>query len=334
MATSSMSPAGSGGRRPSAPTVLVTGGSGFIGTTLVSRLRAEGVAVRVADLVPFPDPDVPAVTGDLRRDEVLQAALAPGTEAVFHLAAMTSVLESVQHPEEVYRTNVAMTAALLERSRQLGVAGFVLASTNAVVGDGLRVARRDAAGPRAGQAGPRADVIDEAAPLRPLTPYGATKAAAEMLLSAYTASYGMAASSARLTNVYGPGMARKDSIVPRLMRAALSGDTIRVYGDGLQVRDYLHVQDAVAGLVLAWRAGASGPVTLGSGRSSTVLDVVESARAVTARPIPVEHIEARPGEMRAVVVDTRRARVLGFRPELDLRAGLVTAWDDFRQAAS
>lgn len=295
-------------------TVLVTGGSGFIGTVLVRRLLAAGVKVRVADLVVFPDPAVACVTGDLRRAEVLEAALAPGTAAVVHLAAMTSVLESVRQPEEVYLTNVALTAALLERSRQLGVERFVVASTNAVVGSGLAPG----------------SAIDESAPLRPLTPYGATKAAAEMLASAYDSCYPMAAASIRLTNVYGPGMAGKDSVVPRLMRAARSGAVLQVYGDGHQVRDYLHVDDAVAALDLGWRLPVRGPLTTGSGRSISVLELVQAARVATGAPIPVDHVDARPGEMRAVVVDTARARSLGVSPRVSLEEGLAGVWEDFR----
>src|SRR5206468_11927937 len=96
----------------------------------------------------------------------------------------------------------------------------------------------------------RAPAIVESATLQPLTPYGATKAAAEMLMSAYTASYGVRCTSLRLTNVYGPGMQAKDSIVARLMRAIRLGGTFEIYGDGRQVRDYVHVSDVIAAIRL------------------------------------------------------------------------------------
>ncbi len=182
--------------------VLVTGGSGFIGRNLVNQLLAHDHDVSVVDLVPFPG-EVPCVVGDLRDPEVVAQAVGEGVDGVIHLAALTSVLKSINEPDAVYRTNVLATELLLERCREVGVPRFVLASTNAVVGD------------------VGTSLINEDTPLHPLTPYGATKAAGEMLLAAYAASYGLSAVSLRFTNVYGVGMQAKDSIVARMMRAAL-----------------------------------------------------------------------------------------------------------------
>lgn len=181
--------------------VLVTGGSGFIGRHVVALLQETGHQVTVADLNDFPDSSVQTVTGDLCEHEVREDAVAQGVDAILHLAAATSVLGSIERPDQVHRTNVEMTASLLELARQRGVGTFVLASTNAVVGD-------------VGHS-----TITENLPLAPLTPYGGTKAAAEMLLSGYAGAYGLRTPAVRLTNVYGPGMAHKDSFVPRLLRA-------------------------------------------------------------------------------------------------------------------
>lgn len=319
-----MTPGAEAGRSRS--TVLVTGGSGFIGSALVRRLQALGARVRVADLAPPPLPGPPSdyaapesVLGDLCRVEVLERAVTAEIDAVFHLAAMTSVLESKSRPAEVFQTNVAMTSSLLERCRVLGVGHFVLASTNAVIGGGLS------------ELGPEgvSRAINELAPLRPLTPYGATKAAGEMLACAYAASYAMTTCSVRFTNVYGPGMANKDSFVPRLMRAALAGSMVHVYGQGRQVRDYLHVSDAVEALVLAWQTSISGSLTVGSGVSTSVLELADAARMATGRPIETDHVEPPAGEMPAVVVDIARARSLGFEPKVSLAEGLVDTWNDF-----
>src|SRR6266567_662852 len=236
--------------------VLVTGGAGFVGRSVVRALRRERARVTVVDLQPFPDGDVTSVVGELTDPATRDAAVGEGLDGIVHLAAVTSVLRSMEDPAGVYEANVAATAGLLELARARGVGRFLLASTNAVVGD-------------VGDA-----TIHEDIPLRPLTPYGATKAACEMLLSGYAGAYGMSTCALRLTNVYGPGMAAKDSFVPRLMRAARSGGGVDVYGDGTQLRDLVHVDDVISGLLTAWSADHTGPLIVASGTSDSVNDLV------------------------------------------------------------
>jgi UDP-glucose 4-epimerase len=290
--------------------VLVTGGSGFIGRHVTSALARAGHTVSVVDRVPFEDPAVECVTGELEDPEIRAAAVTQRLDAVVHLAAETSVLGSIERPELVHRVNVDATAGLLELCRRRDVATFVMASSNAVVGS-------------------FEGAMSESVPLAPLTPYGATKAAAEMLMSGYSGAYGIRTVSLRLTNVYGPGMLHKDSFVPRLMRAAADGTSVKVYGDGLQRRDLVHVRDVARAFTDALVDWPSGPVIVGSGTSVTVLDLVESARAATGCPIPTSHVEPKPGEMRAVVVDTSLARSRGFEASTALLEGLRTTWVDF-----
>jgi UDP-glucose 4-epimerase len=290
----------------------VTGGAGFIGTAVVRSLLARGAEVTVADLRPSAEPGARSVTGDLRRPEIVDRAMARPLAAVVHLAAETSVVASMSSPVEVYETNVALTLSLLERCRVGGVHSFVLASTNAVVGD-------------VGEA-----LIDEESPPRPLTPYGATKAAAEMLVSAYSASYGIAGSAVRLTNVYGPGMQQKDSLVARLMRAGQAQGSVSIYGDGNQVRDYLYIEDAVQGILLALDTKVVGPLTVGSGVSTSVNDLHHLLGDVTGVDLALPHVAARPGEMPAVRVRIDEARRLGFQPRTSLRQGLEATWESFR----
>jgi UDP-glucose 4-epimerase len=290
--------------------VVVTGGAGFVGTAVVRCLLASGCRITVADRIPSPLPGVDNVVGDLRDPGVLERALGDETTGVIHLAAATSVLGSVNDPVGTYEHNVGVTAMLLELARSRGVGRVVMSSTNAVVGD---VGKQ---------------VIDETLPLQPLTPYGATKAAAEMLLSGYSGSYGLSTCALRFTNVYGRGMHHKDSIVARLMRAARSGSTIQVYGDGDQLRDFIYVDDVAAATVLTWRAAVAGPLVIGSGRSVTVLELVELARRATGRPIAIEHVPPRAGEMEAVIVDVSRARRHGFDCSVPLEAGLAAVWED------
>jgi UDP-glucose 4-epimerase len=300
--------------------VLVTGGSGFIGRRVVRALLDDGADVTVADKRPFPGGEhgdgtaLRTVIGDLCDPSVAAEAVQPGTDVIFHLAALTRVLPSIEDPAGTYRVNVGVTSALLEQARTREVGAFLFASTNAVTGD-------------VGSA-----IIDEQVSLRPLTPYGATKAAGEMLISAYASCYGMTGCSLRFSNVYGPGMQEKDSFVPRLMRAARDGTGVQVYGDGTQVRDLVHVDDIVAGLLAAWRGGFSGPLILGAGESVAVNDIVDAARSVTGRDIPVQHVAPKPGEMPAVIVDISAARALGYGPAHDLKSGLSTVWPEFSEA--
>lgn len=295
--------------------VLVTGGSGFIGRQAVAQLSRQGAQVRAVDLNPHPDPSVDLVQGDIRDLAVLEQAFAEGVDAVVHLAAVTSVLRSLQHPRLTYATNVAGTHKLLEAAREADVRAFAFASTNAVTG------------PMDGPA------IVETAALRPLTPYGATKAAAEMLMSAYTSSYGLRCVALRLTNVYGPGMQAKDSIVARLMRAIRLGRTFEIYGDGRQVRDYVHVADVADAINLALTSAEwEGPMVIGTGRSLSVLDVVEEVRRVTGAQLEVRHGPAKPGEMPAVIVDASRARAAGWTPRYNFGEGLHGVWEEWASA--
>lgn len=294
--------------------VLVTGGAGFIGTTVVRHLREAGAEPCVIDLR-HPSYEVDTVVGDIRDPEAVAAAIQPGLHGIVHLAAMTSVLKSMEAPWDVHTTNVDGTATLLERARQAGVERFVSASTNAVVGD---VGRQ---------------CITEEHALRPLTPYGATKAAAEMLLSGYGGSYGMACCSLRLSNVFGVGMDLKDSMVPRLMRAVIKGSTIDVYGDGEQVRDFVYVDDVARAFVRALEEGWTGATIIGAGESHSVNELVDMTREVTGHPVQTRNVAPKPGEMPAVVLDTSRARSLGWQPQMSMLEGLRATWEDFTQPA-
>jgi UDP-glucose 4-epimerase len=297
--------------------VLVTGGSGFIGRHVVAELSRVGARVRVIDLQPYPDDSVDVVLGDIADPDAVARALAGGMDSIVHLAAITSVLKSIEEPELTFRTNVIGTNTVLEAGRAAGVTSLAFASTNAVTGP---------------MTTPR---ISEAQVLNPLTPYGATKAADEMLMSAFTAVYGMRCAAIRLTNVYGPGMQAKDSIIARLMRCIRLGTEFEVYGDGSQIRDYVHAQDVMAAMKLAltheqW----AGPMVIGSGQSLSVLDVIGAVEQVSGHEIAFHHGPAKAGEMPAVVVDPAKAHAAGWSPRYPrLADGLVGVWEEWSAAA-
>ncbi len=294
--------------------VVVTGGSGFIGAHVVAALCRSGADVLSVDRRPAQgfrchpegDHEVSVVVGDLRDGAVVEEALAPGTRAIVHMAAQTQVLRSIEDPGGTFANNVVVTEALLERARQVGATSFVLASTNAVVGDGA------------------SGTLHEGVPLAPLTPYGATKAAGEMVLSCYNAAYGVRGVALRFTNVYGPGMSEKDSIVPRLMKVAANRGTFNVYGDGRQVRDYVNVADVVSAILLGLRQpGLSGPLVIGYGHSVSVLDLVDLVEGALGSKLDVQHVPAKAGEMPAVVVDNSAARRWGWVPSVTLEHGIA-----------
>ncbi len=296
--------------------VLVTGGSGFIGRHVVSQLTEAGARVRVVDLRPHPDSAVDVVIGDIADPAALRRAFHGGMDSIVHLAAVTSVLKSIEEPERTFATNVVGTNAVLDAGRAAGVTSLSFTSTNAVTGP---------------MTAPR---ISESQVLNPMTPYGATKAAGEMLMSAFTSVYGMRCTCVRLTNVYGPGMQAKDSIVARLMRCIRLGTEFEVYGDGSQVRDYVHAQDVMAALVLGltnddWK----GPMVIGSGESLSVLDVIKAVEQVSGHEIAFRHGPAKAGEMPAVIVDPSKAHAAGWTPRYPaLTDGLVGVWDEWSVA--
>lgn len=255
---------------------------------------------------PDGDHKVSVVQGDLREQAVVEEAVQPGTVGIAHLAAQTQVLRSIEDPQGTFENNVLATHYLLERARHVGASSFVLASTNAVVGAGA------------------SGTLREGVPLGPLTPYGATKAAGEMLLSCYSAAYGLRSVALRFTNVYGLGMSEKDSIVPRLMRTAAAGSAFQVYGDGLQVRDYVNVADVTQAVLLGLRhPGLQGPVVIGSGSSVSVLDLVHLVEEALGTKLNVQHVPAKAGEMPAVIVDNSLARSWGWEPAVGLSEGIT-----------
>jgi UDP-glucose 4-epimerase len=154
-----------------------------------------------------------------------------------------------------------------------------------------------------------------------------------MLLSAYSASYGMITVALRFTNIYGAGMQTKDSVIARLMRAASSGGGIQIYGDGEQVRDYLYVTDAARAIELGLGLDRSDTVTIGAAESVSMNALHELACQATGVAIAAEHIPGKPGEMPAVIVQTSHASELGFACEYDVLAGLKATWADFVERA-
>ncbi len=299
---------------------LVTGGAGFIGSNLVDALIARGDAVAVLDnLSSGKRANLDgAVAGGAQLHEVdvtdaeavgaLVAEVRP--EVVFHLAAQIDVRYSVQQPAGDATSNVLGTIAVLEAARASGVRRVVNTSTGGgLYGD--------------------AELLPtpETYAIRPLAPYGQSKYAAEGYCELYTRLHGLSTVSLRYGNVYGP---RQDVHGEAGVVAIFCGHLLErrpptVFGDGRQTRDWVDVSDVIRANVMAAEADLSGPVNIGHGQETSVLDLLSALNEVSDRgPLPEPAFAPeRPGEVRRSCLDVARARQeLGWEPQSDLRSGL------------
>lgn len=299
--------------------VLITGGAGFIGRHLADHLVRRGdVAVTVIDNESLGDrrhldlDRVRFVAGDLRNRDDVRVALT-GQDAVVHLAADTRVMDSIEDPGFNFENNVIGTFNLLELSRELGIRRIVAASTGgAILGDVTP------------------PVHEEMAP-QPTSPYGASKLMLEGYLSAFSASYGLSGCALRFSNIYGPRSFHKGSVVAAFYKKLLAGESLEVFGDGSQARDYLYIGDLVEAIWAAIDSDAEGAFQLGSGRPTTINELLDAMRRVTGREIEVDYRDFRPGEVRVTWCQVDKARrVLGFNPVTTLDDGLRDTWEWFQ----
>jgi UDP-glucose 4-epimerase len=304
------------------PSALVTGGAGFIGSTLTRLLLERGYDVRVYDDLSsgssdhLDSLDVELVTGDVRDLEALTRAAA-GADAMFHLAAGAGVVDSIERPIENFDLNARGTLLALWAARESGVGRFVFSSSNAPLGDNAYPASEDK-------------------PLAPLSPYGAGKATGEAYCSAFHGAYGLDAVAVRFSNAYGPRSGRKTNVIPLFIRRIMAGEPLTIYGDGTQTRDFVYVSDLANGLIRAAEAdGVGGEVfQLASGVETSLNDLVRMLGEVSRTSPEVRHEPPRAGEIQRnySLIDKARSR-LGHAPEVPLADGLARTWDWFQQAS-
>jgi nucleoside-diphosphate-sugar epimerase len=301
---------------------VVTGAAGFIGSHLAERLLADGHLVLGVDC--FTDyyprevkernlaasraqPGFRFAEADLRSADV--AALVAGADVVFHLAAMGGLLRSWTGFDDYLSCNVLATQRLLEALRETGVGHLVHISTSSVYG-------RDSSG-------------DETRPTAPVSPYGVTKLAAENLVRAYAANFGLPFTILRYYSIYGPRQ-RPDMGYHIFIERTLTGQPITLYGDGTQSRGNTYVDDCVAATVAAARHGPTGEaLNVGGGEVISARGALALIEELAGRSATVHAGPPRPGEQDQALADTSRIRsLLGWRPETGLRAGLAAqvAW--------
>jgi len=319
--------------------VLVTGGAGFIGSNFVRHLLRDRLDAEVVNLDKLTyagklanvedvadDPRYTFVRGDICDADLVDEVMA-GIDVVYHFAAESHVDRSIEADTPFVRTNVTGTAVLLSAALNHGVRRFVQVSTDEVYGElpwrDPEAADDHGVGPGPGAA-PVARFTEET-PLAPRSPYSATKAAADHLVHAYHATHGLDVVITRCSNNYGPYQ-HPEKLIPLMVTKALAGEPLPVYGDGLHVRDWIHVADHCAGVLAAGERGRAGRVyNFGGDAERTNMSVVRTLLAIVGRPESlITHVKDRPGHDRRYAIDFSRARdELGWRPTRDFDDALA-----------
>jgi dTDP-glucose 4,6-dehydratase len=311
-------------------TVLVTGGAGFIGSNFVRLLLRErpdwtvvnldkltyaGNAESLADL--REDSRHVFVRGDIANAELVEHLLRNhAVEAIINLAAESHVDRSILGPGIFVETNVSGAQVLLEAARRAGVKRFVQVSTDEVYGS-------------LGATGK----FCETSPLKPSSPYSASKTAADLLAMAYGHTFGMEVIVTRCSNNYGPYQF-PEKLIPLMIANALEGRPLPVYGDGMQVRDWIHVDDHCRALLGALEKGSPGEVyNIGSDNEWPNIQIVTRLLEILGKPRDlIEHVRDRPGHDRRYAIDAAKVRAeLGWAPRIAFSDGLAHTVDWYVQ---
>jgi len=342
---------------------LITGGAGFIGTNLIEKLMSEGARyIRIldnlsvgtredlADVCTFTEvtlsdlslspselspesstlsPDslsqssvlspqtlnnhmtsVELIVGDILDYELVIRAT-QGIDIIVHLAASTGVPNSVENPRSDMEANVIGTFNMLEASRHNSVKKFIFASSGAPIGE------------------VEPPIHEELAP-HPVSPYGASKLAGEAYCSAYYKTFALNTVSLRFGNVYGPGSRHKSSVIAKFIRQAMKGETLEVYGDGNQTRDFIYIDDLIRAIRLSASVAGVGGETfqIATSTETTIRQLLEKLMPILTvsgiNDVKVRHSETRQGDVRRNFSDTSKARkILGWIAETELTEGLT-----------
>ena len=299
--------------------ILVTGGAGFIGSHFVKRLLAAGENVAVLDKLTYSGNranlegcDVDFLEGDICVAAAVAEA-AVGCDAIVNFAAETHVDRSILGPAEFILTDVLGTHVLLDHAREAGIR-LVQVSTDEVYGDV--------------EGGGRSREGD---PLRPSSPYSASKAGGDLQVGAYVRTYRVDACITRGANTYGPNQ-YPEKLVPLFVTNALDGEPLPLYGDGRQVREWLHVDDHCAAIDLVLREGEPGDVYNVGGEERENADVAGRIVALAGGDESlVRHVDDRPGHDRRYALDDSRLRALGWEPRRTFEEGLAATVDWYRE---
>jgi UDP-glucose 4-epimerase len=316
---------------------LITGGCGFIGSSLTTRLLKEnpetnirildnlsvGTKEDLSEVVSSIENDlnvklsgVELIEGDIR-DYNLCYKCCDDIDVIVHLAANTGVAPSIESPRYDMEANVIGIFNLLEAARQQGVNKFVFASSGASVGE------------------VEPPINEEKVP-KPVSPYGASKLAGEAYCSAYYLTFGVKTISLRFANVYGPLSKHKNSVVAKFLRQAFSGETLEIYGDGGQTRDFIYIDDLIQAIILSVKADVGGEAfQIATYKETTVNEIANRIKKLVedklGKTVNVVHGETRLGDVKRNYSDISKAKqMLGFSPEFSLDRGIQNTFEYFR----
>lgn len=297
--------------------ILITGGAGFIGSNYVRHLLSTGdVRVTVLDSLTYAgnratladldeDPRFDFVHGDICDRETVRAAM-EGKDQVVHFAAESHVDRSIMDPDVFVRTNCTGTNTLCDTAVGLGIERFVHISTDEVYGS-IEVGS-----------------FTEADPLAPRSPYSASKAGSDLIALAYHETHGLPVVVTRSSNQFGPHQF-PEKLIPYFVTNLLEGAKVPLYGDGLNVRDWLFVRDNCAAVDLVRTDGAVGEIyNIGAGNERTNREITDLLLEILDKDeTDVEYVSDRPGHDRRYSITSEKVRALGWEPELDFAEALA-----------
>ncbi len=302
--------------------LLVTGGAGFVGANLVRRLSSAGHTVRILDdfrtgqRAYVDGLGMEVVEGEIG-DTDLVARCAADVDAIVHLAAAGSVVDSVADPVANFEANARGTFSVLNAARTADIGRLVFSSTGgALIGNAI-------------------PPVNEGSLPKPISPYGASKLAAEAYCHAFAKSYGIRTVALRFANVYGPYSGHKKGAVTVFLRALHEGRPLQIFGDGKASRDFMYVDDICRGIELGLTTDLEpGTVAhLATGVETSVSQLADACRKAVGLPDhPIEFLPRRPGEVERNFATFDYAReAMGFEPSVSLDDGMAKTWDWYQR---
>jgi len=295
--------------------ILITGGAGFIGSHLVDKLVVDHELTILDNLSTgkienlqshLEQEKINFIKGDITNTETVKKAV-KGMDAIIHLAALTSVPESIRKPLIYNKVNTIGTLKLVRQAAKSKVKQIIFSSSAAVYGNPIYLP------------------IKETHPLKPLSPYAASKIAAENYLKTYSNLYKIKATILRIFNAYGPRqtLSQYAGVITIFINNALKGKPLRIFGDGYQVRDFIYIEDVVEAFKLALEAKRTATYNIATGKPTKIITLAETIKELTQTKSQITFTKPRKGDIRYSYADITKAQnELGFQPKTTLKEGL------------